>query len=77
MDQKDIRQRETEGQETEVLLKRLRVSAVFHALLVIAGGICDAVCRIYALHDRNRSVCTVCAGKDERRSVKASDGVTG
>lgn len=38
MDQKDIRQRETEGQETEVLLKRLRVSAVFHALLVLLGA---------------------------------------
>ena len=38
MDQKDIRQRETEGQETAVLLKRLRVSAVFHALLVLLGA---------------------------------------
>ena len=38
MDQKDIRQRETEGKETAVLLKRLRVSAVFHALLVLLGA---------------------------------------
>ena len=67
MDQKDI----SGSSETAACIGSVSRTAC------IAGGICDAVCCIYALHDRNRSVCTVCAGKDERRSVKASDGVTG
>ena len=64
MDQKDIRQRETEGQETAVLLKRLRVSAVFHALLVLLGAfvtqfvasmLCMIVTGVYVLFVQERT----------------------
>ena len=64
MDQKDIRQRETEGQETAVLLKRLRVSAVFHALLVLLGAfvtqfvasmLCMIVTGVYVLFVQGRT----------------------
>lgn len=64
MDQKDIRQRETEEQETAVLLKRLRVSAVFHALLVLLGAfvtqfvasmLCMIVTGVYVLFVQGRT----------------------
>ena len=64
MDQKDIRQRETEGKETAVLLKRLRVSAVFHALLVLLGAfvtqfvasmLCMIVTGVYVLFVQGRT----------------------
>lgn len=58
MDQKEMKQREMEGQEAAAMLKRLRVSAVIHALLVLLGAfvtqfvasmLCMIVTGIYVL----------------------------